>query len=131
MSNTDLQYGLDLENLLHEKVKECFGNDIVQTSGCHPYDYYNHDTFIELKSRRCKHDTYPTTMIGLNKINFARDLPDKSFVFIFRFTDGLYQHIFDPKKNYEVKMGGRQDRGRAEYKQYVYIPIKDLKSLSS
>ena len=28
MSNVDLQYGLDLENLLYGKVKEFFGDEI-------------------------------------------------------------------------------------------------------
>ena len=70
-------------------------------------------------------------MIGLNKIEYARKHPDKTFIFLFRFIDGLYQHIFDQKKNYTVKIGGRQDRGKDEFKQYVYIPVEDLALLNA
>ena len=129
MNNEDLRYGLDLENLLYGTVKYFFGDDTLQTIGSHPYDYYNHSTFIELKSRRCKHNRYPTTMIGENKLQFARKFPDKTFVFLFRFEDGLYQHIFNPNKKYEIKIGGRQDRGRKEFKYYAFIPIEELTPL--
>ena len=126
MSTADLKYGLDFENMLYGKVKELFGDDTLQTSGSHPYDYYNSNTFIELKSRRCKHNRYPTTMIGENKLKFASKNPDKKFIFLFRFEDGLYQHIFNPEKEYNIKIGGRQDRGRPEFKKYCYIPITEL-----
>ena len=124
--NADFKYGLELEDALFESVKELYGDDIKKTDTYHPYDYYNANTFIELKARRCNHNRYPTTMIGKNKIEFAREHPDKMYIFLFKFYDGLYEHIYQPDNEYLVGIGGRSDRNKLEYKDYIYIPLKDL-----
>ena len=73
--DTDRKYGMKLEDALFTRVKELYGDDIQKTDRYHLYDYYNDDTFIELKARRCNHNRYPTTMIGKNKIEFAKEPP--------------------------------------------------------
>jgi hypothetical protein len=99
---------------------------VEQTEPNHPFDFLAGNTYYELKSRRCNHNTYPDTMIGYNKLQYARQYPDKDYVFLFKFNDGLYKHIFVPEKKYTLRQGGRHDRGKAEIKQYAYIPINDL-----
>jgi hypothetical protein len=96
------------------------------TKEYHPYDFIADSTFFEVKSRRCRSTTYPDTMIGYNKIEYARLHPENNYVFLFDFIDGLYKHDFDPTRKYKTAEGGRTDRGYHEIKQYAYIPIEDL-----
>ena len=46
-------------------------------------------------------------------------------LFVFKFTDGIYYYEYC-NEDLPVKIGGRCDRGRPEYKNYVYIDIKKL-----
>ena len=56
------------------------------------YDYSNDECFVELKSRKVKHDTYPTTMISTNKLDFIKKYPTKTYYWFFSYEDGLYYH---------------------------------------
>jgi hypothetical protein len=143
----DLNYGKlkeDEINLILKHKWQC--SDIVKTSVFHPFDFYidcacpnfdsngkvwNHfsSCYIEVKSRRNEYSKYPTTMVGYNKIEYARKFPDKFFVFIFVFTDGIYCYWFNPNDKFETTMGGRVDRGKVESKLYYYIPIEKLEKI--
>jgi hypothetical protein len=125
----DYVYGIKSENEVIACLKQTHP-EILKTAQNHPFDFVTNDTFFELKSRRNNHDTYPDTMIGYNKIQYARMNPDKNYVFLFKFLDGLYKHDFDPQKNYSVRQGGRTDRGAPEIKDYVFIPVKELTLVS-
>ena len=122
----DLTFGIKNEN----EIITLLPPDTVKTPSNHPFDFLSGDTYFELKSRRCNHNTYADTMIGNNKILYAKQYPDKNYVFLFKFADGLYKHHFDPKKEYSVRQGGRCDRGRPEYKDYIFIPIEELDLVS-
>lgn len=93
-----------------------------------PFDYEGHTCYVELKTRRNKKDTYPTTMIPQSKIEYAKKDPSKTYHFAFKFEDGLYYIQYNQERfaQYEVKQGGRFDRGRPELNQYCYIPVTDL-----
>ena len=69
-------------------------------------------------------------MVGMNKIEFARKSQKKCF-FIFKFHDGLFYWKYSKKREEEfrVAIGGRCDRGRAEYKDYAYILTSCLKKI--
>ena len=123
--NSDLTFGIKSEEEVFTYLKTKF-SEVCKTAMNHPFDFVTSDSYFELKTRRVNHDTYPDTMIGLNKILFARKNPDKNYVFLFKFLDGLYEHRFDPNKDYSVRRGGRTDRGSAEIKDYVYIKVCDL-----
>jgi len=95
-----------------------------------PFDYNNEGNtiFVELKTRNNAKNKYPTTMIPLSKVKIAETNVDKTYYFAFKFTDGIYyiqynKNIFD---TFEIKEGGRFDRGRPELNQYVYIPVDKL-----
>jgi hypothetical protein len=83
---------------------------------------------IEVKKRNNTHDKYPTTMVGENKFIKAKEYYDKGYniLFCFEFTDGLYYYEYCDEK-LEVKIGGRRDRDRPEFKNYIYIDVKKLK----
>jgi hypothetical protein len=53
-------------------------------------DFYSDTCLVELKSRNFKKNAFPTTMIGMNKINYALNNSDKLSFFVFEFTDGLF-----------------------------------------
>ena len=126
MNKEDLNYGFQQEDTLLETIKNKFGYSFKKTSKYHAYDYTDGEIYIELKSRRCNYNSYPTTMIGYNKLVYAMNNPNKKFKFLFNFYDGLYSHDFDTEKDYKIRTGGRSDRGRLELSKYAYIPISEL-----
>ena len=123
----DLKLGLGNEDLVYDKIKIKYGDSLVKTKRWNKIDYYNDDVIIELKTRRNKYSAYPTTMIGKNKIDHMLE-SGKTAVGCFSFTDGLYFIEIDKEKidKFELKQGGRFDRGRPELNQYYYIPIDML-----
>ena len=125
---TDLQFGLEAEDRVLSLLQNKVDINITPTPQFHSFDYFcsSTDTYYELKTRRNKHNTYPDTMVGVCKLNYAKEHPDKKYVFLFNFTDGLYYHNWKKDKLYDIKMGGRNDRGRPEINQYFYIKVKDL-----
>jgi hypothetical protein len=89
------------------------------------YDFYDSKYKYELKSRRCDHDKYPTTLIPEMKCH-------KRTYLLFLFNDGLYYIRF--RKNqfekYEKKMFVKDREDKKDVcKYYYYIPIEDLKKV--
>jgi len=119
----DYTYGIDKEQSLIKELSKEFGDLKKQSNKYSLFDFYNNDCFVELKSRRCRHNTYPTTMVGNNKLNYAKKNPKVKYIFAFNFEDGLYYHVIDITKEYIIREGG--GFGRA-IKPYVYIPIEEL-----
>ena len=82
---------------------------------------------LELKSRRIIHNRYPDIMIGLNKVEEAiKHSKNFDYYLLFLFKDGLYKWKYAKGKKYDIRMGGRMDRGKDERKMCAYIPTKDL-----
>lgn len=101
---------------------------LLKTDNYHPMDFIDIDNnqFIEIKSRTFNSSKYPTTMIGENKIIFARQC-GKKCKFIFVFTDKTLYYDFNPKDSFITEYCGRKDRGCIEYKKHIFIPIEKLK----
>lgn len=96
-----------------------------------PFDFVDETgkIYAELKTRRNTRTKYLTTMIPESKIKKIVD--GNTYYFCFNFTDGLYyikyeKEIFD---SFEIKQGGRYDRGRPEIESYVYIPVELLQAI--
>ncbi len=124
---TDYRYGMKKECETLKVLQEKFGSDLTKTVGqFNRFDFISSNCLIELKSRRCGVNTYPDTMVGLNKLTYARKHTDKKVIFCFNFNEGLYYHIFNQEKEYSIREGGRNDRGRAEIKSYFFINSTDL-----
>lgn len=98
------------------------------------FDYYNtaHKKInCELKSRNIYYDSYPTSMIGLNKIKACNN-PDVDYYFFFHFKNNVVKYIKynkDVFKEFEIKLSGRKDRGRIEESLYIYVPINKCETL--
>tara|TARA_R110002072_G_scaffold192291_1_gene349302 strand:+ start:1315 stop:1719 length:405 start_codon:yes stop_codon:yes gene_type:complete len=130
MDKKDYKFGSDNETKILEEINKYFDTTLIQTSKWCSWDYENKDYLMELKTRRCNHNSYPTTMIGMNKIDKLLKREEKK-VLLFNFKDGLYFFTLDDDtiKECEINQnGGRSDRGTNEYKNngYCYIPFRLL-----
>ncbi len=88
-------------------------------------DFFDSKYKYELKSRRCEHDKYPTTMIPEMKCN-------KRTYLLFFFTDGLYYIRYNKKifDNFEKKMFVKNRYDKQDVKKYYYyIPVGYLKKI--
>lgn len=126
----DLEFGSKGEKSVKSRLEEKFG-ELEKTVGRYNlFDFEADNLYIELKSRRNTKDKYPTTMIGMNKINKGFELlkEDSEVYFCFNFTDKLCYYKLHPDSLSEcgIGKGGRWDRCGAEIKQYCWIPIELL-----
>ncbi len=124
----DYKFGTESEATVIDKL-HTIDPTLVKTEDKYaPFDYEGNTCFVELKTRRNKKDTYPTTMVSNSKVECAKKNPNRDYYFAFQFEDGLYYIKYDEQtfSKYEVKQGGRFDRGRPELNNYCYIPVVDL-----
>jgi hypothetical protein len=123
----DYNFGINKETYFLDKLKNKFSTDVlpVKEKFC-SYDFESDGCIFELKSRRCLKETYPSTMIGMNKIKKYQSL-NKRIILCFSFIDVDCYYEYNPNDNLIVKNGGRNDRGKDEYNDYLYIPINLLK----
>ena len=136
----DYNLGLKSEIETLPILRNFFKDDIRKTSGkFNEFDFVGDNTFYELKTRTNNYNKYPTTIIGFNKIKSIDGKStnkDTKFYFVFKFIDGIYYYEYNINDKFEVKKGGRNDRfdykGNRinEYKDYYYIPIDKLISIS-
>ena len=122
----DRKFGFGSENSNIEILRTFLGcPDLKQNSQFDLFDYESDEYLIELKTRRCKSNTYSDTMIPKNKIDFCKTA-NKTIYFFFQFVDGLYYWKYDKLTNLRLDNGGRSDRGHDEIKKYYYIPCNYL-----
>jgi hypothetical protein len=119
------------DKLMEIKLKgsiETITGPLIHTQEFHPYDYKNisGNLFVELKCRNCLKNTYPTTMISMYKINKMK--PENEYYFFFNFHDGLYYWKYTIN-TFDIKTGGRYDRGNPELNKYLFIPVNKLTSV--
>ena len=121
----DEKYGDENEIQYLDILKSQFGEDVTKIKNKYStFDFTSESYIYELKSRRNTKNKYPTTMIGLNKLESAKK-QNKTVIFIFDFTDKKCYWKYNEKefKKCNVQVGGRCDRGYVESSMYVYIPI--------
>jgi hypothetical protein len=125
----DLSFGLKKEITELERIKNRFSKSLKRTNTFFEFDYVSPECYVELKSRRNKLNTYPDTMVGKNKMDYA-ETADRPVYFVFSFIDGLYFWKYNKEditnNNVIFRVGGRSDRGRDEYKDYAYISTNIL-----
>jgi len=113
----DLKYGKSKELTLFQFIKNKYGDDIKMNIDPYSvFDYSNNNTQIELKNRRVHFNTYPSLMIGNNKLMKAHiDLKNNKItsIFLWNLLDGLYEWEFN-EAQYYLAMGGTFRGGRNE-----------------
>ena len=123
--NRDLNFGLESEKEKVEIIKEKFGQGLKKVKDNYfVFDFACENCYVELKTRKCELNKYPSTMIGMNKIDYASHT-NRPVYFVFAFTDGMYYWKYN-KEDFEngnviINKGGRCDRGINEIKDYAYI----------
>ena len=128
----DIIFGKQSEDILFNQIEPKFVG-LKKTKKYSEFDFETPSLKIELKSRTFNHDKYPTTMIGYNKILKCDEEPNFRYLFIFKFLDKILYCEYDKDifLNFEIRKGGRKDRGTNEIKDYLYIPIDYLQHLDS
>ena len=126
---SDLVFGKLKEVEIKEILEQYFNTTLQTSSKYNLIDFYNDDIYIELKSRRNAYQKYNTTIIGSNKIDYAKSL-NKKVIFVFNFIDGLffieYSNIFD---SFDLCEEYILRDGKKELKTNYHIPINLLKKI--
>jgi hypothetical protein len=128
--HSDIKFGVDNELKLFKLLKDKFDSNLTRSISKYSiFDYSSELCDVELKTRKNNYDTYPDTMIGANKFEYANKT-DKGVYFVFSFFDGNYYYKYDKKDVdnglVQFRQGGRKDRGFNEINQYAFIPISSL-----
>ena len=121
----DYAFGIEQEDKILPLVSKYFNDDIIKSpSKTSKYDYIGTKNYYEVKSRKNKHDAFPTTIIGANKVFCDNQ------IFIFNFIDGIYYIPYDVKlfETFEKKPFVRNFRCGVvdKLKLYYFIPYVRL-----
>ena len=129
----DYRYGLDSEGLIHKTLEHKFGS-LTKTGSYCPVDFEGTDWYIEVKTRRCTREKYPTTLLPYSKIVYAEKQLKPTY-FIFVFTNGIFGIRYEKQRfaDFTVQEFVRDYRcGIHDKKQpYLYIPVTELISLDN
>jgi len=126
----DIIFGEKSEGTLLNRIEGLVGQPLARQGGFNIMDYTNANktVYVELKTRRIRHDTYSTAIIGKNKIDYCSD-PSKEYYFVFSYLDGVFYIKYDDQlfSSFEVQndfwRGEREDCvNRAQC--VVLIPTK-------
>ena len=93
---SDIVFGEKSEVSLMSRVEGLVGQPLARQGGFNIMDYTNANktVYVELKTRRIRHNAYPTAIIGKNKVDFCSD-PSKEYYFVFSYLDGVFYIKFD------------------------------------
>ena len=125
----DLLMGTQAENDMLPILNKKWKSHLIKSEGKYfEFDFESKSRLVELKSRTCESSTYPTTMVGVNKVSFASK-QNKKVYFVFEFTDCIKYIKYDKLvfDTFEIKSFGR-NRGFDETKLYYYIPVQNLRN---
>jgi len=135
----DLNFGFKSEEEIHSILEQEFGKLLRSSKNpemgkYYEFDKYNEDYFIEVKTRRIKHDQYPSLFFGNNKYQKGEELLKKSphlrIFYLWKCNDGIYgwEH---KSSDYTIEKRGRCDRGKDEFNDCVDIKQKNIKPLKN
>jgi hypothetical protein len=131
---TDYALGIANEIPVMKRIEKFLGEPLVRRGGMALFDYDNNNEtkmiFSEVKTRRIRHDAYPTAIIGANKVDEAQRNPNNTYWFFFDYVDGLYGIKYDEEKfshymRCDYSRGDRSDfHNRPQ--ECFFIPSMDL-----
>jgi hypothetical protein len=133
---SDYSFGTQNEQNAKGKLDVFFNTKLIHRGGNATFDYDNgSNIFVELKSRRIKHDQYDTAIIGANKVESAMKNPDNTYWFCYLYQDGLYGIKFDAEKfsKFDKRSYSRGERNDHHNRPQLcyFIPTSLLSPLSS
>ena len=122
----DEDFGKEQENKAGDYIQSYFKQTTLKKlSRFNKFDFEGDTAFFEVKTRRNDYNKYPSTMIGYNKFLACKKC-EKDVYFIFQYLDGNYYYKYSNDESFEIKKGGRYDRGKIESNYYCFIPIEKL-----
>jgi len=129
----DLNYGLFSEEKVEPMIEEYFNEKVMNTKltrgkwCAYDYETVDRQTRYELKTRRIKHNAYPTILINKSKITKGSS-DGARLILLFLFEDGLYYIKYDSFIFSTFEEGDfiRYRDGHEEKSKVVHIPIKHL-----
>jgi hypothetical protein len=136
VKQNDLLFGLSQEEKIKHKLEEKFGT-LTKLDKYNNFDFCNDKYFIEVKSRRIKHNRYDTLFFDEIKLKKAKEIIKKGYeiFFVFNCTDGIWCWEFKDDKMYEneyfISLGGRWDRGKEEISRMVNVKTEYLELLET
>lgn len=96
----------------------------------------NNTIFFELKTRNCRHNSYPTLWINFEKVEIAKkgkqENPDRRYFFAFKLTDGTYFVEYEEElfKGFTDGYFQRTDRDVNDPPRHILnIPVEHLRQL--
>ena len=139
IKRNDLNFGFKSEEQIHVILEEEFGKLLRSSKNpemgkYYEFDKYNEDYFIEVKTRRIKHNQYPSLFFGNNKLIKGDELlkknPNLRIFYLWKCNDGIYgwEH---KSSEYTIEKRGRCDRGKDEFDNCVDIKQKYIKPLKN
>ena len=132
---SEYEYGLKWEQILHPVFNDIFNKEFKDTDKFCVYDFFKDNIYIELKSRKIKKDAFPTTIVGMYKINHTKSMvthnPNKEYYYFFKFIDDdehLYYWKYNEEDMEDWKITNIQRRDRKNKKPvpHLNIPIDKL-----
>ena len=130
----DLAFGTSEEAKQLSRLEEVFCSKLKRQLGFASMDYKSEEKplFIELKTRRIKHDQYPTALISAHKLDFCKSSNSECY-FVYQYTDGLFYVKYDEKlfSTFWTDSYRRQESLDmvSRDKQTTFIPVRHLKPL--
>lgn len=122
----EYEYGLKAEIQLKPLLEKFCGVELSGTKQYDTFDFVGENITIELKSRKNTKDKYPTTIVGMNKIEAIEE--GEKVIFVFNFLDGLYYWEYQ-ENDFKVINIKRRDRPNTKPKPHLSIPVNCLKML--
>ena len=130
----DLTFGLESEARNRKKLEAFFGCGLHKTNKYDAMDWTNEPKtlFVEMKTRRIRHDQYPTALIGKNKIDFCEKSNADCFL-VYVYQDGIYyikhnKELFDTFECADYERGMREG-GIQPRQKFYFIPHQHLQPL--
>ena len=123
----DLKLGNDGESELKPIIEKMFDTQFLFTEKSHNWDFIDADNkiYVELKTRRIKHNKYNTLYFSYAKKRFIDKNPNYDYYVFFKCLDGIYYFKYSEDKIF-TSYGGRNDRGKNEYKKICNVYTKYL-----
>jgi hypothetical protein len=115
-----------------------FKTEMVGQGRYAPFDFINRNNtiFVELKTRKCRHNQYPTLWINYDKVMTAKaartTAPDRQYYFAFNLEDGIWFAPYDEELFSTFSDGWfqRRDRDTKDPPQHILnIPVEYLQQI--
>lgn len=134
----DYTWGLDEEPKVIKELAKIYKEwpEFKKLGKYNHFDYYSWTPkkccFVEIKSRRNKHDAYDETIVAAIKIRKALRLIGLGHkaLLVVNFTDGMY-YLDLERATMRFGFNARTDRGALELNHYAFIPVNQFKLIKN